>query len=207
MSRGKDALASWLVLREHGFNVVPFHLSVIPGLEFVLESLAEIERKFDAKVIDLPHPALFRMLDACVFQPPERIAIINEHNPKMPTYDQIYADVRQLSSSPDTSMVASGVRANDSTVRRLSFQQHGHVRAKKQTFFPCWNFNKADVMALIRRHGVLLPADYTMFGRSFDGIDRRFLEPLKQYRPRDYALVLEWFPLSELELYRHGISG
>jgi hypothetical protein len=41
-----------------------------------------------------------------------------------------------------------------------------------------------------------------MFGRSFDGLDLRFLVPLKKHRPKDYAKVLEWFPLADLEVFR-----
>ena len=62
------------------------------------------------------------------------------------------------------------------------------------------------VADVIKRAGVELPVDYAWFGRSFDGIDARFLVPLKQHAPRDYQRVLEVFPLAELEVFRHGLS-
>ena len=49
----------------------------------------------------------------------------------------------------------------------------------------------------------LLPVDYHMFGRTFDGIDYRFLAPLKKNRPADYQKVLDWFPLAEMEVWRY----
>ncbi len=61
-SRGKDSIAAWLALREHGVEVVPYHLYSIPGLTFVDESLKVFEDFFDTKIIDLPHPALYRWL-------------------------------------------------------------------------------------------------------------------------------------------------
>jgi hypothetical protein len=212
MSRGKDAIATWLALRDAGFEVVPFHLYLVPDLEFVAESLAELERAFNTQILDLPHPSLFRMLDDAVFQPPERIAVIDQLNPKKPTFAQVYADVRKLSGAPASSLVASGVRACDSIVRRISFQKHGHIRPKTETFYPVWNFRKQDVLSIMARNGIHLPPEYAWFaktpgnpatGRSFDGLDYRFLGPIKRHRPRDYARILEWFPLAELEVFRH----
>jgi len=54
----------------------------------------------------------------------------------------------------------------------------------------------------IRAANIRLPVDYRWFGRTLDGLDYRFLAPLKAHAPRDYARVLEFFPLAELELFR-----
>lgn len=202
MSRGKDALAAWCVLLEAGVEVYPVHFSVVPGLAFVAESLAAISAKFGVTVLDLPHRSLFRMLNACVFQPPERVAVIDAWDPKVPEYTELYAHARAHFGLPSSALTASGVRACDSIVRRIAFQKHGAVRQKTQTFYPVWNFNKAQTMMVLKRHGVELPIDYKWFGRSFDGVDHRFLAPLAKYAPADYQRVLEWFPLAELELFR-----
>jgi hypothetical protein len=45
-----------------------------------------------------------------------------------------------------------------------------------------------------------------MFGRSFDGIDLRFVVPLKERRPADYRRVLEWFPLVEAAVWKYERS-
>src|ERR1041384_4039631 len=142
MSRGKDALASWLVLREHGIDVVPYHLYLVPELEFVQESLYEIEKFFGVKVIQRPHRSLIRMLDNLVYQPPERIEVINAWDPKVPTYIEIDSDVRRISGAPDTAISALGTKACDSMNRRTTFVRYGHVRKDKEgrrTFFPVWN--------------------------------------------------------------------
>lgn len=206
MSRGKDALASWCVMLEHGIQAVPYHMYLVPGLSFVDDSIWELERKFQTKIYQIPHPSLFRMLDKLVFQTPDRIDLVNELDPKVPTFEEIQDYIRQESGAPKGSLVGNGVRACDSPLRRISFQQHGHVRLKRETFFPVWNFRKADVMGLLDKHDVRLPEEYAWFGRSFDGIDARFLGPIKKHRPSDYQKILEWFPLAELELYRHAVS-
>ncbi|MFD6070295.1 hypothetical protein [Amycolatopsis lurida] len=51
-----------------------------------------------------------------------------------------------------------------------------------------------------------LPIDYEWYGRSFDGLDYRFIEPLSRHAPEDYARALDWFPLAELELLRHDLT-
>ena len=51
-------------------------------------------------------------------------------------------------------------------------------------------------MDAIRGAGIELPPEYAWFGRSFDGLDRRFLGPIQQHAARDYARILEWFPLA-----------
>lgn len=205
-SRGKDAIASLIACRESGLHVIPFHMHLVPGLEFVAESLAYFERVFDCKILDIPHPSLLRMLKYCVFQPPQHVELVDAQRIHVPTFAACYADARKLTSAPAGCLVASGVRACDSIVRRLGFKRFGHIRPKTETFYPVWNYNIAMTRAIIAAHGISLPVDYELFGRSFDGIDARFLVPLARHRPADYRRVLEVFPLAELEVFRHGIS-
>lgn len=40
-----------------------------------------------------------------------------------------------------------------------------------------------------------------MFGRSFDGLDKRFMEPLKENRPQDFEIIKKWFPFVEADIY------
>ena len=64
------------------------------------------------------------------------------------------------------------------------------------------DWTKADVVDSINRLGVKLSVDYRIWGRSFDGLDARFLVPLKRELPEDYRRVLEWFPLADLEVWK-----
>lgn len=75
-STGKDAIAAWLALREKFDAVHPYYLYLVPGLEFVEESLDYYERFFGTKIVRLPHPSLHRWLNSFTFQPPERVAVI-----------------------------------------------------------------------------------------------------------------------------------
>ena len=72
---------------------------------------------------------------------------------------------------------------------------------------PVADWLKGEVLARIKSAGIPLPVDYEWFGRSFDGIDYRFIEPLSRFAPDDFARVLDWFPLAEAELVRATGKG
>lgn len=208
-SRGKDAIAAWLAIRDHFEEVVPYHLFLVPGLEFVDESLAYYEKIIGRKIWNLPHPSFYKQLNAFLFQPPGRAAVIHAAN--LPNFD--YTDIHQLvieaEGLPDSILVASGVRAADSPMRRISLMTHGAISRNQRQYYPVWDFNKERLADSISKAGVKLPIDYLWFGRSFDGFDFRFMVPLKKHAPRDYAKVLEWFPWADLELYKfeRGIAA
>lgn len=201
-STGKDAIAAWLAIRDSFEAVHPYYLYLVPGLEFVEESLAYYERFFGQRIRRLPHPALHRWINTFTFQPPERLAVIEQAQLPMHTY----ADIRQVMIEdcglPESCLVADGVRAADSPMRRIAIARHGAISRAQGRYHPIWDWKKADLVECFKKHGVKLPVDYKIFGRSFDGLDLRFLLPLKRHRPDDYRRVLEWFPLAELEVFR-----
>lgn len=205
-SRGKDAIASWLAIRDHFEEVVPYHLFGVPGLEFVAESLAYFERFFGCKIHNLPHPAFYKQLRAFLFQTPDRAAVIAGAD--LPEFDYL-ALIETLGAEVgiENPMAASGVRAADSPIRRISFQTHGAISPGRRHYYPVWDWGIDRLVAAIEKAGVKLPVDYDLFGRSHDGLDLRFLLPLKKRRPEDYRRVLEWFPLAELEVWRFEKYG
>lgn len=208
-STGKDAIGAHLAIRDHFDEVRPYYLYSVPGLEFVEESLTYYERHLfgGQRIIRLPHPSLVRMLNAQVFQPPERCAVIEGLDLYEHDYEDIAAGIcDQLGWAPET-MSATGVRAADSPIRYAHFKRRGAINRNRNTFAPIFDWNKDRLIDAIARSGVKLPIDYRLFGRTFDGIDLRFLYPIKQHFPRDYRRILEWFPLAELEVYRYEKRG
>ena len=112
---------------------------------------------------------------------------------------------KDLNLAPDT-WVADGVRAADSIVRRASFTRHGVMKHHSRKVSPIADWLKGEVLGRIKQAGIDLPIDYEWFGRSFDGIDYRFLEPIRRNAPRDYEQILRWFPLADLEIMRHDFA-
>jgi hypothetical protein len=199
-SGGKDAVGSWLALRDDGFEVHPYFLYLVPDLSFVEETLSYYERFFGTKIMRLPHPSLFRLLDNLVYQPPERVCMLERAEfPRQLDYEGLYWYTREKFGCPDAP-VAVGVRETDSLMRRISIKTHGPISERKGQFFPIYDWKNADLVAALRRNKCRLSHEYRVWGRSFDGIDWHFLKPLKEHYPEDYAKVLKWFPLAELSL-------
>lgn len=201
-SCGKDSIASWLQLRRFGIEVVPVYLYRIPGLAFVEKSLRYYETWFGMPILRMPHPALYGWLNAFTFQAPERLAIIDRFDPPTFTYDDVFDIVRDAYQLGGQSLMATGVRVRDNPYRWSAVQKYGALNHNRCTFFPIFDWSKQTVADAIRDAGVKLPIDYKLFGRSFDGLDWRFMKPLKDNLPDDYAKVVEWFPMVELEVKR-----
>jgi 3'-phosphoadenosine 5'-phosphosulfate sulfotransferase (PAPS reductase)/FAD synthetase len=205
-SCGKDSIATWIALEDAGIEIVPCYLWYVPHLQFIEEELAYFEDVFGKRINRYPHPSFYRWLADCVMQPPERLRVLEAANFGKPDYDEMYQLIREdLGLSADT-WVADGVRAADSIVRRASFTKHGVIKTAKRKVSPIADWLKAEVMEAIEHRGIKLPIDYEIFGRSFDGLDRRFTGPMREHLPKDYARLVEWFPLIECDLVRGGVD-
>ena len=201
-SRGKDAWGAWLAARDH-LDLHPYHLYLVPGLEFEEEYMAYAERVLGRRIIRLPHPGLYRMLNNLVFQPHERIDTIFAAGLPNFTYDDVMAAARKVAGIPDDAFTADGVRAADSPMRRIALTRSQGVNLGSRKFSPCWDWNKARLLDELTRAGIRLPVDYKLFSRTFDGIDLRFLIKVRAAFPRDYQRILDWFPLADMEIYRY----
>jgi len=201
-STGKDAIGAYIQMRRHFRRIVPYYMYLVPDLEFIEESLEYYEKWMGQKIIRIPHPSLYRWINSGVFQPPERGAVIKKLDLPNPDYSDMQQAIRDDLGLGDKCYVATGVRAADSPMRRVALTRFGSVNHGKKQFWPVWDWNKERLISEIESDGVRLPVDYLMFGRSFDGIDYRFLEPLSRHRPADYSRILEWFPLAGLEIKR-----
>jgi hypothetical protein len=206
-SCGKDSIGAWLACRPHFKRIIPIYMWLLPDLEFVERSLVWYEEFFQTQIVRMPHPSCYRWLNSFMFQAPEHLAIIEAA--KMPNFN--YVDVvdivREDHKLPKNTFHATGVRAADSPLRRAAVNKYGPINRKTRTFWPVWDWNKARLVSEMKRSRVKLPIDYQLFGRSFDGIDYRFLAPLKQRFPRDYERIIHYFPLAELELKRREYAA
>lgn len=204
-SRGKDSIAVWLTMREYDFKIIPFFMYDVPGLKFIEESLAYFEDFFGQEILSVPSPSFYRMLKYFVFQPPNREIMIEAM--RLPEYksDDLHKLFVHTMGLPETTFVASGVRAIDSPRRRANMSRTGPINWKRQMAYPIWDIRRNDQIKLIADSGCKLPIDYRLFGRSFDGIDYRFVKPLEEFMPADYGRILEWFPLVRLELARYDV--
>ena len=205
-SCGKDSIAAWCALEDAGIEVVPVYMYLIPHLRFVDEEISYFEDRFSTRIRQYPHASFYRLVGNAVSQAPERLPIIEACKVPQPTYEQIWNLIREELDMKGA-WCADGVRAADSIVRRASFVRYGVMKKSKMKVSPIADWLKGEVMECIESHGIDLPIDYKLFGRSFDGIDYRFTAPLKKHLPEDYERLHEWFPMIEADIVRHEAYG
>lgn len=205
-SLGKDSLGAWCALRDAGIEVIPAYLWYLPYLAFVDQELEHYQQMFGCEIHCYPHPSYYRWIANGVYQPPARLRAIAELDIVPPDYDQTWALIKADLGLPADTWVADGVRAADSIVRRASFVRNGVMKQTTRKVSPIADMLKGELMELLGRHQVDLPIDYDIWGRSFDGIDYRFMAPMAERLPGDFARVHEWFPLVDVELERGKVA-
>lgn len=204
-SLGKDSWAAWLSARDH-FDFTPYYLYLVPGLEFVQDYIGYAEAKLGKHIVQLPHPAFYRWINHATYQAPERLRTIAAVGWPNFEYDDIRAGVIEDCDLPEDVWTATGVRAADSPMRRASLIKNQGVNAKRRYFYPCWDWKKERLLAELIKADIRLPIDYKVFGRSFDGLDLRFLVKIREHFPRDYRTILDWFPLVDMEIARYEFA-
>jgi hypothetical protein len=204
-SCGKDSLAAWCKLLDHGFKVTPYYQVMIPGNDFVEKSLAWYENHFDTEVHRILHPNAWRWLNSLTSQPPWRRDAISSLDLPAYTYAEIQEAMRRSVPGMDGGWVSVGTRIVDSPIRRMNLT-HRVVNQKNRSFFPVFDFLKKDIISILTKHKVKLPIDYEVFGRSFDGIDHRYCEPLSRHFPESWENLLFWYPMQGMELFRADVA-
>src|SRR5699024_2141671 len=99
----------------------------------------------------------------------------------------------------------------DSIARSTYIKRSGPYSAEKKRMATIWDWTQTECYDRIADAGLRLPVDYEWFkrngrknsGRSFDGIAHQFTRALAIHAPDDYAVLKEWFPLVDLDHYRH----
>jgi hypothetical protein len=204
-SRGKDSIAVALAIRDH-LNVIPVHFTTVPMLSFVEESLDYYERHlFHRRILRLPHKTFYDQLNNYVFQTAVSAECVAAADlPNLQFSDVLNMAKRQEGIPVSKEMLtAVGIRAADSALRRMSVAQHGVIRPSQLSWCPVWDWNKERLVNELKRANIALPVDYLWYGRSFDGIGAAYIGPLKEHRPDDYAMLLKFFPLLEVELFHY----
>jgi len=212
-SAGKDSIATSLALKEAGLKTHLVYLYAIPGKEpgttlgFIEDTLSDLEDSLGQTIHRYPHISFWRKMNSFMFQPPERLSIIEAAHMPEPDYVDMWDAIKRDLGIPEKSYTADGVKASDSVARRISVMRFGMMKPHLRKCSPIGDWLKADVMEIMDRHGIELPIDYKWFGRSFDGISYSFLKPISENAPEDYQRILDWFPLAELELFRYDQIG
>lgn len=205
-SCGKDSLALWLHLRDH-FEIIPYYLYHVPGLQYVEQSLDYYEDWFGARIVRLPHPLFYDMFRTCAYQPVHRVGIIESLN--LPRFD--FADIDDIMAAYlglENPFTAIGFRAADNIQRHRLLKQMGPLGFKRRRYFyGVWDWTVDDVTECIRKHDIAIPADYQHWGRTIASFGYPELSAIKRAYPADYDVIRTWFPLVDVEMFRYEQVG
>lgn len=204
-SMGKDALGCYLVMREHFETIhLYYQYHTWPIMSFVEDKLKYFEDLFQSRIWKLPTKHFYRMLVGDVFIPPHRRRIAEQsfRNPKLWKDDDfILHSLKEWLGIP-RAYQGIGVRRDDSPLRRAAIKRHGSINHKRKTYFPVFDMKKRELLDMIEAEGIVLPCDYRMFNRSFDGIRYEYASPVRRHFPEDYEKMLKMFPLLEADFKR-----
>lgn len=203
-SLGKESICCYYQLKKHFKNVVLVYQYLHPDLSFINTSIDYFERKFEQKIHKMPHVGLFKQINGYLFQPPKMAETVYKMGLPAHNYLEYYNCLREDLELPKA-FIALGVRVNDSPIRRMSIKTHGAINKKNKSFYPIYDWNNEQLKECLRDNEVQLPVDYELWGKSFDGVDYRFIKPLRDRFPEDYEKLKDIFPLLDIETLRYEI--
>lgn len=202
-SRGKDAIVAWLWLREYFARIIPFHVTMAPGLSFIEESFAYYESRFATKIERFCDGVLVDSVDRCVYQPIEDVEAIDAMALRKYDNHAIVAALRTKHGLPDA-WCAYGINASDSLTRRIYVNKYEGRIERWKSFYPCFDWKRAEILAALEESGIKLPRDYLLYNRSFSGLpEAATIENMRKLMPGDYARLRDCYPLLDAVLARN----
>jgi hypothetical protein len=210
-SCGKDSVVSWLKLRRYFKKVVPFFHYWVPHLSFCDNAIEYYQQYFGQKIYQFPHPMIAYSLGNYIDATPETAYVIEgmleEGNIKEYGYEDEEEIIRSCvvdGISLKDAYVAVGTRMADSVNRRTAILRYGSVSHKRKKFQPIFDLKKVDMIRELDAANICLPLDYKLFGRTFDGMDARFVRPLVEHgMTEDINKIRSLFPLCLSDVARH----
>lgn len=219
-SRGKDSIAMWLWLRENGFEIIPYTMSLVPGLGFQERSLEYYEQLFGQHIMRMMHPHFYYLCGSGIWMPPTDWAVFKQFKfddtmkwASFATIDNFIADDKGLTNPLPWCMM--GMRRAENLARMRLIDQQGVCADMKadelarRHFYPIWDWKIDDICDVLDKYNVKLPIDYVMFGRrgTTETPSYRRLKLIKERYPEDWGIMLEWFPLLDSQIFRYEQVG
>jgi hypothetical protein len=201
-SRGKDSVCAWLQLRKYFSRIIPFHCATAPRLTFADKSLKYYEKYFGTKIERYMSGSVVDAVDMLVYQPLEDEDAIDRLDLKR--YDNNgVADLVRKKHGLQKAYCAYGINASDSIDRRIYVNQMGGRNDTNLTFYPCYDWSKAEVLARIEEEGIKLAPDYLLSSRTLAAIPAyRIAKPMLDQWPEEFAKLEAVFPFLKASIAR-----
>ena len=178
-------------------KVHPFFMYICPDLSFQERTLEWYEKKYQTKIIRLPHMDVSEFFHYGSFR-------ISDSSFPIVSINDIYQYIRLQT---DTWWIAAGERIDDSIVRRAMMKKSGSIDVKRGRFYPVSAWKKREIIDYIKFHNLYLGQDSRKLGFSFKSLWGKELAMLKHYFPQDYEKILHLYPFAAAGVKRYEDYG
>ena len=196
-SGGKDSAALLDLCCKHFDKVEVYFMYIVKGLQFQEATLKSVESKYGLTIRRVPHFMLSELLRYGTFR-------VEDFETPIVSTLEVYDYLREQSGCH---WIAGGERIADSIIRRAMIKRSGSIDIKRGRFFPLAEWNKADVMAYIRQHGLHVGGESAKLGFSFRSLAGEDMAKIREAYPEDYERIRRWFPLVEGAVKRYELTG
>lgn len=197
VSCGRDSVVTLDMCKEHFSRVEGFFMYVMNDLQFQQKYLRYLERRYDMKILQVPHFMLSQMFRAGVYRRETKRSL---ECPRLRPKD-VYEYVKRKLG---VKWIATGERKQDSLERRAQISSVDGVNEKRGIIYPLAEFSSSEVQAYMDRKHIMHSPEYelgTHGNRSYVGsMIGKNLTVIKEHFPNDYARILKRFPLAEASI-------
>ena len=194
-SCGADAVASYLRLREFGVKTICVYHYFLPGLPIHQNYINWFEKKFDEKVYQFPSTLFSEMLYKGLYQYPvkAREKFYNRIGYELQGHSKEKFDRFLADSIGGDVAFHLGLKYTDGLRRYQHLMKNGCYHGNK--FYPVCSFQVVDIQNILEKYDCLLPAEYRLWGLSFESPRAWNINLIKEHCPVTYKMILDWFPL------------
>ena len=203
-STGKDSVFGMHILQANGIEVIPFYHYIIPDIKFIETNIQMYEDFFQTKIIRLPHPMLNDYIKYTYFQPLHKAANMSRYGTKHMGFQDIEQWYFKEAGLAPVEYDSNCMKMADSLNRRLMLRNRPDIDEARKIVYIGKYIIDSEIWAYFKENNVPVTKDYEIFGRSADDLlNYQYLSGIKKHYPEDYATILEYFPLAEVELLRY----
>ena len=211
VSRGKDSIACWLIIREYFKHVIPYYTVNIPTNPLPRheqEYLDYCEKQFETKIHLYVNGFVGVCIDWYLYQPWQdwdKIEDLNIDEITEKKYFDYIKSLREITGCSKNSWGCSGIKGCDNGLMRRMFTKRGiGIREEDHTFYPVYDWTHNEVFEFLAAHETKLPSDYMCHNKTIMGVPTApQLEWLRDNMPDDYAKVLQTYPMIEVQIARN----
>lgn len=196
-SGGKDSIVTLDLCMKYFDNVIPFFMYLVPNLSFQEKTLQWYEKKYNTKIIRLPHFEVSNFMRYGTFRE-------FDLDVKITNITDIYGYVRQKTGYY---WIAAGERINDSIIRRAMIKNSGTIDKKRGRFYPIAYWTKQEIQQYIKTKRLYLSPEQKKIGFSFRSLTGQELSIIKKMYPDDYKKILRMYPFSGAAVKRYEEFG